>query len=47
MLQWPVCALQGPSGYCSDLPFNLVRLYIGLEDPQSLITDLEQGLARM
>ena len=46
-LQWPVCALQGPSGYYTDLPFTMVRLYIGLEDPQSLITDLEQGLARM
>jgi cystathionine beta-lyase/cystathionine gamma-synthase len=46
-LQWPVCALQGPSGYYTDLPFTMVRLYIGLEDTQSLITDLEQGLASM
>ncbi|MBK8500474.1 MAG: aminotransferase class I/II-fold pyridoxal phosphate-dependent enzyme [Flavobacteriales bacterium] len=44
-LQWPVCALQGPSGYYTDLPFNMVRLYVGLEDPASLITDLEQALA--
>jgi cystathionine beta-lyase len=46
-LQWPVCALQGPSGYYTDLPFNLVRLYIGLEEAEALIADLEQGLARM
>jgi hypothetical protein len=32
-LQWPVCALKGPSGYYTDLPFTMVRLYIGLEDP--------------
>ena len=46
-LQWPVCALQGPSGYYSDLPFNMVRLYVGLEDPAVLIADLEQGLGRI
>jgi cystathionine beta-lyase len=46
-LQWPVCALQGPSGYYTDLPFTMVRLYIGLEDADALIADLEQGLARM
>lgn len=46
-LQWPVCALKGPSGYYTDLPFTMVRLYIGLEDPRSLIADLENALARM
>ncbi|MBL0127028.1 MAG: aminotransferase class I/II-fold pyridoxal phosphate-dependent enzyme [Flavobacteriales bacterium] len=46
-LQWPVCALQGPSGYYTDLPFNMIRLYVGLEDPASLIADLEQALARI
>lgn len=46
-LQWPVCALQGPSGYYTDLPFTMVRLYIGLEDADALIADLEQALARM
>jgi cystathionine beta-lyase/cystathionine gamma-synthase len=46
-LQWPVCALKGPSGYYTDLPFTLVRLYIGLEDPDLLIADLENALARM
>ncbi|MCW5900308.1 MAG: aminotransferase class I/II-fold pyridoxal phosphate-dependent enzyme [Flavobacteriales bacterium] len=46
-LQWPVCALQGPSGYYTDLPFTMVRLYVGLEDPDLLIADLEQALAKV
>lgn len=46
-LQWPVCALKGPSGYYTDLPFTMVRLYVGLEDPDLLTADLEQALARM
>lgn len=43
-LQWPVCALKGPSGYYTDLPFTMIRLYVGLEDPELLIADLEQAL---
>ncbi len=46
-LQWPVCALKGPSGYYTDLPFTMIRLYIGLEDPDLLIADLEQALSRV
>jgi cystathionine beta-lyase/cystathionine gamma-synthase len=46
-LQWPVCALKGPSGYYTDLPFTMVRLYVGLEDPDLLVADLEQALARV
>jgi cystathionine beta-lyase len=46
-LQWPVCALKGPSGYYTDLPFTMVRLYVGLEDPESLIADLGQALDRI
>ncbi|MCB0767012.1 MAG: aminotransferase class I/II-fold pyridoxal phosphate-dependent enzyme [Flavobacteriales bacterium] len=46
-LQWPVCALKGPSGYYTDLPFSMVRLYIGLEDPDLLIADLRQALDRI
>ena len=46
-LQWPVCALKGPSGYYTDLPFTMVRLYVGLEDPALLIADLEQALAKV
>jgi cystathionine beta-lyase/cystathionine gamma-synthase len=29
------------------VPWNLVRLYIGLEDPDLLIADLGQALARV
>ena len=46
-LQWPVCALKGPNGYYTDLPFSMVRLYVGLEDPQLLIRDLQNALTRM
>ncbi len=41
----PVCALAAsPEQLNPHLPWNLVRLYIGLEDPQVLIADLEQAL---
>ncbi len=46
-LQWPVCALKGPSGYYTELPFTMVRLYIGIEDADLLIADLDQALARI
>lgn len=46
-LQWPVCALKGPNGYYTDLPFTIVRLYIGLEDPELLIADLRQALDQL
>lgn len=46
-LQWPVCALKGPAGYFTDLPFTMIRLYIGLEDPEVLIKDLDQALAKV
>lgn len=46
-LAFPTCALKGPSGYYPDLPWDLVRLYIGLEDPQVLIADLEHALNKI
>ena len=46
-LAFPTCALKGPSGYYPDLPWDLVRLYIGLEDPDVLIKDLGQALDRV
>ncbi len=46
-LQWPVCALKGPSGYYTELPFTMIRLYIGIEDADALIADLDQALARI
>lgn len=40
----PVCALAAThNGLHPNLPWNLVRLYIGLEDPKVLIADLEQA----
>ena len=35
-----------PGRVDSEIPWNLVRLYIGLEDPDWLIEDLEQALRR-
>lgn len=31
----------------SDVPWNLIRFYIGLEDPDDLIADLDQGLKQI
>jgi cystathionine beta-lyase/cystathionine gamma-synthase len=45
-LQFPICTLYTSQNYSeSPLPFNFVRLYVGLEDPKVLIADLEQALA--
>lgn len=46
-LQWPVCAAPIPPAQTAELPLNLVRLYVGIEDPQLLIEDLDQALARI
>ncbi len=46
-LQFPVCALKGPSGYYTDLPWSMVRMYIGIEEPRGLIADLEQALDQL
>ena len=44
-LQFPICALYGSQNYGkSELPWSLIRLYIGLEDADVLIADLEQAL---
>ncbi|MFK8009924.1 MAG: PLP-dependent aspartate aminotransferase family protein [Saprospiraceae bacterium] len=41
----PFCAFYNiPGKEDTTLPFNLVRFYIGLEDPDWLISDLEQAL---
>ncbi|MEW6467748.1 MAG: aminotransferase class I/II-fold pyridoxal phosphate-dependent enzyme [Bacteroidota bacterium] len=46
-LCFPMCALaQSRSFESKPMPWNMVRLYIGLEDPQALIADLEQALKR-
>lgn len=43
----PICALKMSASLSGQLPWNMVRLYIGLEDPGLLRSDLEQALARI
>jgi cystathionine beta-lyase/cystathionine gamma-synthase len=46
---FPVCAVY-PAGAPLDaggLPLSLVRLSIGLEEPEVLIADLDQALAQI
>jgi len=44
-LVFPICALpENQKHQKNDLSRMLVRLYIGLEDPEVLIKDLSQGL---
>jgi cystathionine beta-lyase/cystathionine gamma-synthase len=44
-LAFPVSALYTSANYSeSTLPWNLVRFYVGLEDPEALIDDLKQAL---
>ncbi len=47
-LIFPACTLynsQNYDGSSNYLPWNLVRIYIGLEDPEVLIEDLEKAMA--
>jgi cystathionine beta-lyase len=44
-LALPLCALAAPQSSSDHLPWDMVRLYIGLEDPQTLIADLDAALA--
>ncbi|MGV9013798.1 MAG: aminotransferase class V-fold PLP-dependent enzyme [Flavobacteriales bacterium] len=44
-LQFPTAAVIGPDMPKGELPWDLVRIYVGLEDPDALIADLEQALA--
>jgi len=47
-LVFPVCALgDGSSTSATTLPANLIRFYVGLEDPNLLIADLEQALTHV
>ncbi|GAB4131000.1 MAG: bifunctional L-alanine/L-glutamate racemase [Bacteroidia bacterium] len=43
----PMCALRQSASLSNQLPWNLVRLYIGLEDPEVLKKDLDQALAKV
>jgi cystathionine beta-lyase/cystathionine gamma-synthase len=40
----PICALKTSVSLSSQLPWNMVRLYIGLEDPEMLRNDLDSSL---
>ena len=44
-LQFPTAAVIGPNMPQGELPWDLVRIYVGLEDSETLIADLEQALA--
>jgi cystathionine beta-lyase len=45
-LQFPICTLYTSQNYSeSPLPWNFVRLCVGLETPEELIADLEQALS--
>jgi len=48
-LVFPLCAVASSKSFegKTNLPWKMVRLYIGLEDPETLIADLEQGLAKI
>ncbi|MFL5764829.1 MAG: aminotransferase class V-fold PLP-dependent enzyme [Bacteroidia bacterium] len=46
-LLFPLCALAASKSFENPLPWNMVRLYVGLEDADLLIADLEQALAKV
>ncbi len=46
-LAFPLCALAASKSFENPLPWNMIRLYIGLEDADLLIADLEQALTGM
>lgn len=46
-LIFPICALGASKSFENPLPWNLVRLYIGLEDADLLIEDLGQALDKV
>jgi cystathionine beta-lyase/cystathionine gamma-synthase len=46
-LIFPLCALAASKSFENPLPWNMVRLYIGLEDAELLILDLKQALEKI
>ena len=47
-LIFPMAALTESANYQGNgMPFSMIRFYIGLEEPEVLIADLEQALAKM
>lgn len=43
----PICALKASASLSSQLPWNMARIYIGLEDPEVLKKDLREGLNQL
>ena len=46
-LVFPLCALAASKSFENPLPWNMIRLYIGLEDSDLLIEDLKQALEKV
>lgn len=46
-LIFPLCALAASKSFENPLPWNMVRLYVGLEDADLLIEDLKQALEKV
>jgi cystathionine beta-lyase/cystathionine gamma-synthase len=46
-LCFPTCALIQSASFKNPLPYNLIRLYIGLEDPGYLKADLEKAFEKI
>lgn len=46
-LLFPLCALAASKSFENPLPWNVVRLYVGLEDADLLIEDLKQALEKV
>jgi cystathionine beta-lyase/cystathionine gamma-synthase len=46
-LCFPLCALRASASFTNPLPWNLVRLYVGLEDAELLREDLAQALEKV
>lgn len=46
-LIFPLCALTASKSFENPLPWNVVRLYIGLEDADLLVADLAQALEKV
>ncbi len=47
-LQYPICTLYDSENYgYTQLPWNMVRLYVGIEEPDDLIFDLNQALEKV
>jgi len=46
-LVFPVCALGASNSFKNPLPWNLVRIYVGLEQAELLIDDLKQALEKI